>query len=298
MKISANASTCDGLLRLKNAGFDACDFGLGWHFKETGPFSDIINVKPSDVVEYFSEIKEYADKIGIEIFQTHGDFSGQVSSYPKGSKEYVAHARCNFYATKTLGAKYCVEHPYINLERHYDVNLKQSIDEAIAVYREYIPALEETGVLCCLENMHHSDKVYGHRCPTTLSRAKEMADMCDVLGKNFAICLDVGHCMVTEDDPIEALEIIGDRLVCLHTHDNDGMWDLHQFPYVPQGTPPSHHPMAIDWDAFMTKLAKIGYKGTLNFEAGAPCPAAVRDSAYRYLAAIGRYLASVYEKNL
>ncbi len=298
MKLSATAANCEGLLRLKNTGFDACDFQLGWYFGPNGPFKDVINTDPADVVEYFSKIKEYADKIGMEIFQTHGDFSGQVYSYPQGSREYVAHARLNFYATKALGAKYCVEHPYINLERRYDVNLEQSIDEAIAVYREYIPALEETGVICCLENMHHADKVHSHRCPTTLSRAKEMADMCDVLGKNFAICLDVGHCTVTEDDPIQALEIIGDRLVCLHTHDNDGMWDLHQFPYVPQGVAASHHPLTIDWDAFMTNLAKIGYKGTLNFETGAPCPAPIRDSAYKYLAAIGRYLVSVFEKNL
>lgn len=295
MKLSKSNATTAGFFTLKECGFDACDFQLGWYFGASGPFADVMNVRDEDVVAYFSEMKSKADEAGIEVFQTHGSFSGQVSSYPGGSAEYVRRAELDFIATKTLGAKYCIQHPYINLNRRYDVCREQSIREAITVYREYIPALEKTGVICCLENMHHGDIVYKHRCCTTLSRAQEMADMCDELGEHFAICLDVGHCTCTEDDPIEAVHICGDRLVALHTHDNDGMWDLHQFPYAAHGKPPKLEPQRIDWTAFMQALKEVGYSGTLNFEIGATGPAPIHEAGYRYLAAIGRHLVSIYE---
>ena len=298
MKLSKSISNIAGMTDISNAGFGAGDFQLGWYFGASGPFADVMNVRDEDVTAYFANIKAKADELGFEIFQTHGSFSGQVSSYPGGPAEYVRRAELDFIATKALGAKYCVQHPYINLNRRYDVCREQSIEEAIAVYREYIPALEKTGVICCLENMHHSDLVYKHRCCTTLSRAQEMADMCDVLGENFAICLDIGHCTVTEDDPIEAIEICGDRLVCLHTHDNDGIWDLHSYPFNPQSVwgrhrPKKTEPIKIDWVLLMKTLKKVGYKGTLNFEIG--CIGPVPMAFYRYLAAIGRYLSDIFE---
>ena len=297
MKLSKSVANIATMTAIKECGFDACDFQLGWYFGANGPFADVMNVNDEDVIKYFSDIKQKADEMGMEVFQTHGSFSGQVSSYPGGPAEYVRRAELDFIATKALGAKYCVQHPYINLNRRYDVCREQSIKEAIHVYREYIPALEKTGVICCLENMHHGDLVYKHRCCTTLSRAQEMADMCDELGKNFAICLDIGHCTVTEDDPIEAVEICRHRLVCLHTHDNDGIWDLHSYPFNPQSIwgkdrPRKTKPIQIDWPLLMKTLKKVGYNGTLNFEIG--CIGPVPNAFYRYLAAIGRYLDGIF----
>ncbi len=295
MKISASAANSDGLKFIAKAGFEACDFSVDWYFSsKASAVRDIFNITDQDIIDYFTPVRKLADELGIEIYQTHG-LSCSVKSLEGGLKEYVALSRGSYIASKVLGAKYCVQHPSFNCDRRYDEFLKESIDHMLESYGACNEALEETGVICCIENMHHGDKVYSHRCATSLSRATELAEVCDALGKNFGVCLDVGHCTVTEDDPVEAVSIIGDRLKVLHCHDNDGMWDLHQFPYVPQGTPPSRHPLQIDWEAFMKALADNNYNGTFNFETWAPGPEPIRDAGEKYLAAIGRYLVSRYE---
>ncbi len=296
MKISATAANTATLNFIAKAGFEACDFNVDWYFtNKASAVYDIYNISDQDIIDYFTPLRKLADELGIEIYQTHGLGCVVVDDFEGGLKEYAARARGAYLASKVLGAKYCVQHPSFNINCQYDLNRQQSVDHMFETYSACNDALEEFGIICCIENMHHGDPVYRHRCATSLSRAKDMASLCDALGKNFGVCLDVGHCTVTEDDPVEAVNIIGNRLKVLHTHDNDGMWDLHQFPFVPQGTPPSRHPMSIDWEAFMKALADNNYNGTLSFETSAPGPAPIRDAGQKYLAAIGRYLVSRYE---
>ncbi len=296
MKISATGANTNGLQFLARAGFEACDFNVDWYFtSKASPLYDIYNVTDQQIIEYFTPLRKLADELGIEIFQTHGLGCVVVGDFEGGLKEYVARARGAYLASKVLGAKYCVQHPSFDCTCPYDINRKRSVNHMLETYSACNEALEEFGIICCIENMHHTNLAYRHRAATSLSRAKDMAERADTLGKNFGVCLDVGHCTVTEDDPVEAVYILGDRLKVLHTHDNDGMWDLHQFPYVPQGKPPSRNPMKIDWELFMKALADIGYSGTLSFETGAPGPAPIRDAGQKYLAAIGRYLVSRYD---
>ena len=296
MKISACGANPTGLNRLAKAGFNACDFNVGWYFSsKSSAVYDIYNLTDQDIIDYFTPLRKLADELGIEIYQTHGLGCVVVDDFEGGIKEYADRARATYLASKVLGAKYCVQHPSFDCTCPYDINRKRSIEHMLMAYSACNEALEEFGIVCCIENMHHTSPAYRHRAATSLSRTKDMAERCDTLGKNFGVCLDVGHCTVTGDDPIEAVYILGDRLKVLHTHDNDGMWDLHQFPYVPQGKAPSRHPLSIDWEAFMKALADVGYEGSLSFETSAPCPAPIADSAYKYLAAIGRYLVSRYD---
>lgn len=75
----------------------------------------------------------------------------------------------------------------------------------------------------------------------------------DVVG----ICWDMGHARVqygTQD--MNALKIVGDKVICTHIHDNYYEQDLHGFPFTGN----------IDWKAFMAILKDIGYQGDLSFE--------------------------------
>ena len=185
----------------------------------------------------------------------------------------------------------------IKPNRRYDHLIKEAFDESVEFYRQLIPTLEEYDVYCCIENMWMCDPVYGHICATILSRAQEMVDMCNVLGDRFRICLDVGHGLLTQDDPVEMVRICGDKLACLHAHDNDGILDLHAFPFTPHGKPygTSWKPLRMDWTAFMKALDEVNYRGDLCFEVGAPGPEPLWTPGYKYLAEIEKYLVSLRE---
>ena len=45
--------------------------------------------------------------------------------------------------------------------------------------------------------------------------------------ENLLLLIDVGHCLISREDPAEAVRIAGERLGYIHFDDNDGVDDLH-----------------------------------------------------------------------
>ena len=76
---------------------------------------------------------------------------------------------------------------------------------------------------------------------------------------HLKFCLDVGHnhCFNPE---IDYFKDFGDKLVCLHLHDNDGTRDAHTLNRYGN----------IDWDNIAKNLAEINYKGSLDYEVMCP----------------------------
>ena len=283
---------------LAKAGIPCCDYSVSGMFDPKGRFEDIFSVTDEQIYDIYAPIREKSDRLGIKIPMTHGLGGVQVRYCKDGIKEYVARSRATYVASKILGATHIVQHPSYSADRKYEIGMQQEIEHMIWAYGACNEALEETGIVCCIENMFTHDYIHHHRCPTNLSRAKELATVSDALGKNYGVCLDIGHCIVTEDDPVQAIYTLGERIKCIHAHGGDGMWDLHQMPYVPQAIAASHSPVLIDWDAVMKALADVGFTNVLNFEVGFASPSPCRVAEAKYLAAIGNYLASVYENAL
>lgn len=69
------------------------------------------------------------------------------------------------------------------------------------------------------------------------------------------ICYDSGHNHAVTKDP-DLLAPYTDRLIAIHLHDNDGVFDLHQLPF--EGS--------IDWPKEMRMLAQTSYAGSIMLE--------------------------------
>lgn len=275
----------------RSCGFEACDFQLGSVLGPQGELGkDIDNLTDSMLEEFFAPLKEEADRVGLEFGQTHSVGGGRVKDFDDVYKREVAAIK----ATKILGAKYIAMHPVMCRERLYDKYKEENFKIAEDFFRRLIPVLEECDVYGCLENMFAYDRAYKFYCPTIFSTAEELVQMCEALGDRFKICLDVGHSVLGGEDPVHMAHVCGERVVILHTHDNDGFGDLHTFPF-------SHYhahsgkPMRVDWYKFMRALDDIDYKGNLNFESGAPGPKEIAAAGYEYFAEIGKYLISLRE---
>ncbi len=281
---------------LAKAGIPCCDYSVSGMFGLNGRFADVSDITDEKIYDIYAPIREKADSLGIKIPMAHGLGDVSVKACKGGLEEYVKRSRATYVAAKILGATHIVQHPSFKTDRKYEIGMDEEIEHMIWAYGACDDALEETGIVCCIENMFSHDYVQHHRCPTNLSRASELATVSDALGKNFAVCFDIGHSIVTEDDPVQAIYTLGNRIACLHAHGGDGMWDLHQMPFVPQGVAASCHPIIIDWEAVMKALADTGYKGILNFEVGFCSPMPCRVAEAKYLNAIGKYLVSIFDK--
>ena len=78
------------------------------------------------------------------------------------------------------------------------------------------------------------------------------------------------------------LKVLGDRVVALHVHDNDGLEDRHVAPYMG----------ILDWERFIKGLKEIKYKGAMTLEIGTLqhiYPAELLTDAYRLSAKAAEY---------
>ena len=73
--------------------------------------------------------------------------------------------------------------------------------------------------------------------------------------KHLKFCYDCGHANCFYKN-IDFFKDFGDKLVCLHLHDNMGENDDHTLNKYG----------SIDWDSLAKQLAKINYNGSLDYE--------------------------------
>ena len=292
MKTSVSTSRTD-FKYFADCGFEALDFQLTDYFGEKGMFADITTATDDKIKEVFTELKAKADKAGIEIFQTHSAFI--CRDYVK--EDAIEREIASIKATHYLGAKYIVIHPPCIEGRIYDLKKKENFELAVDFYSKLQGTLEKYDVYCCTENMFSRDPHYDHLCATICSRVSEMIDICNAVGRRMKICVDTGHAVITQDDPVEMLLEAANtgRLGCLHCHDNDGMHDLHTYPFMSQSAPRvgGFKPKRIDWNEIMKAIKQIGFDGPLNFEVSTMGPACLEKDCYEYLVSLEKYLISL-----
>lgn len=80
------------------------------------------------------------------------------------------------------------------------------------------------------------------------------------------VLVDLGHNLITREDPAEAVQKAGDRLGYVHIDDNDGKGDLHWALFDGVLKP------AV-MDRFLTALEESGYDGTIGIEIRNSLPA-------------------------
>ncbi len=93
------------------------------------------------------------------------------------------------------------------------------------------------------------------------------------LGSGYLkFCLDTGHAN-TNEGPLEYVEKLGDKIACVHIHDNGGRYDEHLD--VGKGTVP--------WKALMAALEKINFHGPYISECFKSQPHAAIERLKAYL---------------
>ena len=253
-----------GMKAIADAGFDAVDLDLDAHYK----WEDLKNGIRSDffdddkIYPYLDGIKAAAEKYGLEIGQAHAPAPLYVHESPAGSKIVQDDVRRSIELCEYVGCTHLVVHPLFHGGTRFPAMTKEEEYAAnIEFFTSIIPLLKKHGVVCCLENMWGEDwrtkKIYTAICSDINETIKYIDELNAFAGeKRFGFCLDVGHLLLLGQDPCYWAEKLGERLVLIHTHDNDGVNDEHIIPYLG----------VCNWDRFVIGLRKNGFKGNLDFE--------------------------------
>lgn len=226
---------------------------------------------------FYKSIKEYAREKGLTIVQAHSPLASSFSDEERNklrNQETIKSIKHSAW----LGAEMIVIHPCKHID-YRDNNYDLMMEYNLNFYKKLIPYAEEYNIKIAIENI-------GKSITETPEGLLELVDLLD--NDIFTICYDVGHANICEQDPVEMIRKLGNRIGCTHIHDNDGIHDSHTLPYYG----------VIDWEGVMKALAEVGYKGNLNYEAGLfvkRSPIDLRQESANYMAAIGKHLIGRYQ---
>ncbi len=232
---------------IKNAGFDAIDYGY---------FERQSEVLGDDYLEVAKKQRAMLDALSLECGQSHApfdlryeDFIGHVDAL-----EESLHYR---WIVRSMEASVILGSPVIVI---HSLGVPEGVDEFklnVDFYRSLIPYAERYGIKIAIENLFYAPR--GERYfRGRLADAEELLAMLRELDSPvFTICIDVGHSLITGRVPENILrQLGGEHVTCLHLHDNNTWDDQHRIPYFG----------AINWDEVCAALREIGYKGNFNGE--------------------------------
>lgn len=267
---------------LKALGYDAVDYQPFC----TEPGRGIFALNDKEFEAFLKQDAKYARENGLEIIQTHGLWPYDDTKPEQYDLKLEGMIR-SIRGSAIVGAKYVVMHPVMPTgwapSSHHDEDVAVNTE----YFRKLVPYAKEYGIKIALENMPS----YYVPCGCI----KELVDCIDAIDSEYLVaCLDTGHCNTsgiigTPGEKIgDAIRMLGDRIGCLHIHDNDGRNDLHLAPF--NGT--------VEWDSFIDALCEIRYNGVINFECHTPsAPDFLKAPAEKWIADAARYFAEeIYKK--
>ena len=227
----------------KTAGFNAYDFTM---------FEGGINrlIDEDDYKKKASDLRKYADKLGIVCNQAHAPFP-TVRVNEQDYNDYIFQKILRaLEVASILGAKTVIVHPCNNY----------TAEQNAEMYQRFLPYLKDLGVKIALENMWNWDKGSQFAKAAACSHHDDFLKHLNMLDeKYFTACLDIGHAEMKglETSAVEMINTLKGRLTNIHIHDNNLIHDLHQLPYTGY----------IDFEQILHALKINNYQGDITFEA-------------------------------
>jgi len=262
---------------IAEAGFDGIDY------------SDEAAVSSwDDYKELAIKIRTLAEERGLAVCQTHAPIPTQLlKDRDVNYVKKVVSRSIEF--SGILGAYAAVVHPIQSpLHKLGDESVYL---ENMDYFRYLLPYCKEYNVKIAIENMCYSNPKGKIPIDGVCANPLEFAKYIDDLDSEYVTgCLDTGHCAVTGREPQDVLRILGgDRITCLHIHDNDYKSDMHYLPYT----------MKLEWDEILKALADINYKGHFTMEASFFLPKFPKDFlpvALKFKCDVAKYMVSTINK--
>ena len=250
----------EALKKAQEAGADGVDFNLWSALYDVNNENSIYAKSEEEFREYFEDIKNYADSIGMKIFTTHGNGTGYKNN-EKDDEILVKNVLKDIWATKILGAEICVIHTAGNYHLPPETPKELMHKFNYDLFDKTLPLAKKLNIKLATETFGSSSR-YG--CIDFFGDINNFLEgfnpLYEKYGDTFCICVDTGHTNLATsfNNPSvsEVIKILSSNVKALHLHDNNGLKDQHKIP----GTGD------IIWKDVFNALKDINYKGAYNLE--------------------------------
>ena len=257
----------------KEAGYNVLD--MNFHdcaMFETPMWGD-------DWQKFVESIKNEAEKYSIEFSQSHSHFYNYTDNDLSDAEWRAEQVRRDILGSEMLGVKWVVIHAATDWK---SVNqLKSSREKGVEYFRELADFAGKHNVGLAIENLWEMNIAPKRRYCSFAEELVELVDLVDA--ENVGICWDFEHSAIMQQNQMQALNFVGDRLKATHISDFYDKVHDHVLPY--NGI--------SDVDDMLRSLAQVDYKGDFTFETHRHTmrlPDELVLPALRYSKDVGEYL--------
>lgn len=269
----------ESIRRLKNAGFERIDLNLCGLSRNENEFCF------DDWEDRAYELKAEAEKIGVTFVQSHSPYWQNALAGNPGYEETFKSGLLRAVEVEHIcGISRTVVHAMTDPDAP-GAPVAHHIEYTKKMHHAFLEKCREYGIRPAFENGSDVE-----RKGKPFSRACDLIMLTEALKDyNAGICWDFGHANMTMDDQTADILQMKGRLICVHTHDNNGKYDAHVMPFI--GT--------IAWEKIMPALRKAGFDNDLVLEVAQNknLPKDLQDDSARLCAEVTRRLVRFYEEN-
>lgn len=201
------------------------------------------------------EIGAALDRLGLTLHSVHGPFRGMDLAADDETQRAEAVAlvgQALEYAAR-LDCRRVVVHPSTGIPFDSETRRAAAWRRTVASFGELARRAGQLGVTVLIENLPDSTgRVIGGRVADLLALIEEVAS------PHLAVCLDVGHALVSTGGWQEEVAAAFPYLRSVHASDGDGSADAH----LPLGDG------TVPWDELLRTLVERGYEGGFVLEVG------------------------------
>lgn len=270
----------DSIRRLHKAGFRDVDI----NFNKMG--RQKLELSQENWIGWAEDTAALLQELGMTAHQCHVPFYNVLEPKVLPDPEFTEQILFrSLIAAGKMGIKTAVIHPGTHFgENSYKKNLHDNAE----YLKPRLDAAAEQGISLAIENLF--DRRDQWKFPRKFAgQTDALLDLCALLEQdhpNIGICWDFGHANIQGYDQVQALHMIGSRLIATHVADNFGLADDHLLPYMGN----------IRWLPILQTLKEINYQGAFAFETHRwtdTMPEEMIDTALRYAYDLGCHLLSL-----
>ncbi|MEA1996953.1 MAG: sugar phosphate isomerase/epimerase [Gemmatimonadota bacterium] len=242
-------------------------------FRNVEIWGNLKHLDPRSETEDVKEVAETCRRLELRVVSIHAPFTLQgVSSPPdERMRTWEALVSESMEQAGFLGARLLVVHP-----------VTAGADESLADYREIVKRTGDSLVKLADMAGKKEMRLAVENMPGHRSRrfGREVGDLYSAVTEggreNLGLCLDTGHVIFNNGDPVRDLELYHDRIFSIHMNDN--IWGMHMDLHLVPGAG------SVDWERFRTLLVSLPFEGMIVLELdGRGRPSSVFDEAGRFV---------------
>jgi len=200
------------------------------------------------------EARRLCDGLGLRVTSIHAPFTLEHNDDPAARmREWESLVRRSLEQAEILGASQLVVHPVVAGRDESDSEYREAAGRTEDSLLRLADAAGARGLSLAIENMPaHRSRRYGRN-------VAELYRFVASCGRdNLGLCLDTGHVVFNNGDPVAEFTGHLDRI--FNVHMNDNIWGMHMDLHLVPGAG------SVNWKAFREALGDPRFHGIIVLE--------------------------------